>query len=101
MRGSERWHPKDEDLPFYHHEFFDLYKQTRETLLWIGRRVEEIKLFRYFQEAANRLNSMSEEELLDFCKGTLLVLHLGISEVLLEKLEMNHVSENQHNSMLD
>ena len=101
MNGNQGWHPKDEDLPFYHAEFFDLYKQTRETLLWIGRRVEEIKLFRYFQDAANRLNSMSKEELLDFCTGTLQVLHLGMSEVYVEKLKMNHVSENQHNSVLD
>ena len=101
MRGSERWHPKDEDLPFYHQEFFDHYKKTRETLLWVGRRVEEIKLFRYFQEAANRLNSMPDEELLDFCKGTLQVLQLGMAELYSKKPEMNHVSENQHNSMLD
>lgn len=100
MRGSERWHPKDEDLPFYHAGFFDIYKQTRETLLWIGRRVEEIKLFRYFQDAANRLNSMSGEELLDFCTGTLHVLHYGMIEVYLKKLEMDRVSENQHNSAL-
>jgi hypothetical protein len=94
MRGSELWHPKDEDLPFYHQESFDLYKKTRETLLWVGRRVEEIKLFRYFQQAANRLNSMPMEELVDFCRGILLVLYLGMAEIYLENQEMDHVSEN-------
>lgn len=44
---------------------------------------------------------MSEDELLDFCKGALQVLHLGMAEVLLEDLQMNHVSENHHNSVLD
>jgi hypothetical protein len=91
---------KNEDLPFHHRKFRDLYKKTRETL-WAGRRIEEIKLFRYFQDAANRLNSMSMEELLNFCRGILQVLPLGAADVYLKTQEMHHVSKNQHNLIPD
>ncbi|PMD45846.1 hypothetical protein L207DRAFT_508600 [Hyaloscypha variabilis F] len=43
---------------------------------------------------------MSDEELLDFCTGTLQVLHLGMSEVYVEKLKMNHGEENSESQHL-
>ncbi|KAN0112201.1 hypothetical protein V8E51_005152 [Hyaloscypha variabilis] len=43
---------------------------------------------------------MSDEERLDFCTGTLQVLHLGMSEVYAEKLKRNHGEENSESQHL-
>lgn len=76
-----------------------MYKKTRDTLLWHGRRVEEVKLFQYLREAANRLSSMSAKELSTFCKGILHILCLGGAENFAENKNMIHASEIKYTSV--
>jgi len=55
------------------------YEITLQTVAWLARRQIEITLFRYLQDAANQLSSMSTEELSDAAQGFLGMLTVGLS----------------------
>jgi hypothetical protein len=82
--------------PFFECEHRDIYNKTRETL-WLARRYEEINLFQHLQRSANKLDSMSPNELLVVQRQFLEVLNMGWYDccISINKLTL-HVSNNEY-----
>jgi hypothetical protein len=76
----EHWDPTNQEPPSFKTALeFTVYEKALETSLWLGQRHAEIVIFQYLQKAANRLYSMSPEELLE-ARGFLDILTCGIRD---------------------
>ncbi len=58
-----------------------VFENTVKLLVWISRRYYEVMFFRSLQDAANRMNSFSTEELSEIARALLEVLSIGSLEI--------------------
>lgn len=58
-----------------------VFENTVKMFVWISRRYYEVVLFRSLQDAANRLNSLSNNELWGIATALLDVLSIGSFEI--------------------
>jgi hypothetical protein len=61
------------------------YKSSLEIFLWLARRQTEITLFKYLQDSANRLSSMSPIARFNMANVLTKVLFLGIEDMFQSK----------------
>jgi hypothetical protein len=58
-----------------------VFENTVKMFVWLSRRYYEVVLFRNLQDAANRMNSLSINELSDIAIALLDVLSIGLLEI--------------------
>lgn len=79
--GREHWDPTNQGPPSFKTALeFTVYERALETSLWLGQRHAEIVIFQYLQKAANRLYSISPEELSETARGFLDILTCGMRD---------------------
>jgi hypothetical protein len=78
--GRQHWDPTNQEPPSFKTALeFTIYERALETSLWLGQRHAEIVIFQYLQKAANRLYSISPEELSE-ARGFLDILTCGMRD---------------------
>ena len=83
--GVSKMMPKDglppESVAIFEDNEVQVIKNTVNLFAWISRRHNEVMIFQYLQDASNRLDSCSVDELSEIAKAFLEMLSIGAVEM--------------------